>query len=197
MAAVSMTTPLLPDRTVHAPLLRPARGGDVAGVVGRSVFLLDWVGWDHDLRRQDPRVRHHGLRAVFLGISTVVFTTATNWKAGDRQRRRRRSATSRSKNRDADGGGRRGQEGARRRPRPTHKAAMKKLEDRIAALEADIKRLADRDHRVAHRAGGRPAERQDGARRGGRPQAGDRPAPRAEARPSRSRPTSTSSARPS
>jgi hypothetical protein len=76
---------------------------------------------------------------LFLGISTVVFTTATDWKL-ETERQRAEVRKLQDKNRDATAA----LEAAKRdlaAAKASHEAAEKVLENRIAALEADIERL--------------------------------------------------------
>jgi hypothetical protein len=78
------------------------------------------------------------LALVFLGVSTVVFTTATNWKQ-ETENQRKKVADLQNKTRDLSA-----QFDAAKKDyaaaQATSKAAMKQQEDKIAALEADIKR---------------------------------------------------------
>ena len=76
---------------------------------------------------------------LFLGISTVVFTTATNWKI-ETERQRAEVRNLQDRNRDATAA----LEAAKRdlaAAKASHEAAEKELDNRIAALEADIERL--------------------------------------------------------
>src|SRR5512135_1841876 len=76
---------------------------------------------------------------LFLGISTVVFTTATDWKL-ETERQRAEVRKLQDKNRDATAA----LEAAKRdlaAAKASHEAAEKVLENRIAALEADTERL--------------------------------------------------------
>ncbi len=76
------------------------------------------------------------LALVFLGISTVVFTTATNWKAAtDAQKKtvqKLQGETNDLKSQIA------GYEKSKLDAETTHKTAMKQQDDKVAALEADI-----------------------------------------------------------
>jgi len=78
---------------------------------------------------------------VFLGVSTVVFTTATNWKAATEAQKKKVSELQ-TKNNDATAG----LEAAKKdleAARTQHAAAKKALEGRIAGLEEDVKRARD------------------------------------------------------
>jgi multidrug efflux pump subunit AcrA (membrane-fusion protein) len=76
------------------------------------------------------------LALVFLGVSTVVFTTATNWKkATDDQKKivqKLQGETNDLRNQLG------GLEKDKQAAEATHKAALKQQEDRIAALQAEI-----------------------------------------------------------
>jgi len=75
---------------------------------------------------------------LFLGISTVVFTTATNWKAAT-EKERQEVQKLQTKNNDATAA--LDKAGAElKRAQTEHEAAKKGLEGRIAALDAEIKR---------------------------------------------------------
>ncbi|HMB06118.1 MAG TPA: hypothetical protein VKP69_20595 [Isosphaeraceae bacterium] len=76
---------------------------------------------------------------LFLGISTVVFTTATDWKI-ETERQRAEVRKLQDKNRDATAA----LEAAKRdlaAAKASHEAAEKVLDNRIGALEADTRRL--------------------------------------------------------
>src|SRR4051812_29849550 len=76
---------------------------------------------------------------VFLGISTVVFTTATNWKEAT-AKEQKKVQDLQTKNRDATAA----IDAAKKdlaAAKSTHEAAKKELDNRIAALETDTTRL--------------------------------------------------------
>src|SRR3954451_17919926 len=78
------------------------------------------------------------LALVFLGVSTVVFSTATNWKQ-ETEKLRKSVSEQRTKASDLAA------ELAKKKTeyaaaQAAHKAAMKQQEDRVAQLDADMKR---------------------------------------------------------
>jgi ABC-type Na+ efflux pump permease subunit len=76
---------------------------------------------------------------LFLGISTVVFTTATNWKI-ETEKQRAEVRKQQGKNRDL-GEKVKAAENELAAAKKSHELAKKELDNRIAALEADTKRL--------------------------------------------------------
>jgi ABC-type Na+ efflux pump permease subunit len=76
---------------------------------------------------------------LFLGISTVVFTTATNWKI-ETEKQRAEVQKQQGKNRDL-GEKVKAAENELSAAKKSHELAKKELDNRIAALEADTKRL--------------------------------------------------------
>jgi len=82
-----------------------------------------------------------GLALVFLGVSTVVFTTATNWKqAKEAETKKVNELTAKT------GDLTRQLDEAKiemTKTQATQKAALKQQEDQIARLDADIKRAQD------------------------------------------------------
>jgi multidrug efflux pump subunit AcrA (membrane-fusion protein) len=76
---------------------------------------------------------------LFLGISTVVFTTASNWKAETEKQRQRVNELDR-KNRDATELVKERDEELKK-ARLEHDAAKKDLQNRVASLEDEIQRL--------------------------------------------------------
>ena len=82
-----------------------------------------------------------GLALVFLGVSTVVFTTATNWKAATEAEKKKVNDLS-TKNRDLTAELDQFKS-EMTKAQAAHKAALKQQEDQIAKLEADIKRAQD------------------------------------------------------
>jgi hypothetical protein len=77
------------------------------------------------------------LALVFLGVSTVVFSTATNWKQ-ETEVQRKKVADLQNKSRDLTAQ----LEAAKKdyaAAQATQKAALKQQEDRVAALDADMK----------------------------------------------------------
>jgi hypothetical protein len=88
------------------------------------------------------------LSLVFLGVSTVVFTTETNWKAAT-EAQKKTVQELRNKTNDLDS-----QIKALEKDKSAadvgHKAAVKQQEDRAAALEAEIKQAqADKEQSQA------------------------------------------------
>jgi TolA-binding protein len=82
-----------------------------------------------------------GLALVFLGVTTVVFTTATNWKqATEAERKKVNDLQTKARDLQAELDAAKKENTA---AQSTHRAAAKQLEDRIAALEADINRAQD------------------------------------------------------
>jgi len=81
------------------------------------------------------------LALVFLGVSTVVFTTASNWKEA------KEAETKKVNKLQNDVRDLAAQQDALKKENATevasHKAAVKREEEKIAALEADIKRAMD------------------------------------------------------
>jgi len=80
-----------------------------------------------------------GLALVFLGVSTVVFTTSMNWKQATEAERKKVSDLQ-NKTRDLSAE----LEAAKKdvtAAQATHKVALKQQEDKVAALEEDIKRM--------------------------------------------------------
>jgi cell division protein FtsL len=76
------------------------------------------------------------LSLVFLGVSTVVFTTATNWKAEtDKQKKAVQKLQLETNDLKSQIGG---LEQQRSQAEAAHKAAVKDQENKIAALQADI-----------------------------------------------------------
>jgi hypothetical protein len=75
---------------------------------------------------------------LFLGISTVVFTTATNWKK-EAEEQKKKAADLTQKTKDAEQMVQ-GYTKLMADSKSEHESADKRLEDRIAALEAEIKR---------------------------------------------------------
>jgi chromosome segregation ATPase len=81
------------------------------------------------------------LALVFLGVSTVVFTTATNWKQEtENQRKKVTDLQGKSRDLSAQLDAMKQQYAA---AQATSKAAMKQQEDKVAVLDADIKRAED------------------------------------------------------
>jgi len=81
------------------------------------------------------------LALVFLGVSIVTFTTATNWKAEAAKLQTEKQKVE-SKNRDATAA----VEAAKKdlaAAQQSHALAAKELDNRIAALEAEQKRLQE------------------------------------------------------
>ena len=81
------------------------------------------------------------LALVFLGVSTVVFTTATNWK---QETTKQKTIVQDQQKKLADLNAQVDQ--AKKdvtAAQASYKAALKQQEDRVAALEADIKRAQD------------------------------------------------------
>jgi cell division protein FtsL len=81
------------------------------------------------------------LALVFLGVSTVVFTTATNWKEETKKQQenvRKLQAQTSDLNSQIEG-----LKKDKTAAETSHKAAMKLQEDKVANLEADIKRAQD------------------------------------------------------
>jgi predicted nucleic acid-binding Zn-ribbon protein len=81
------------------------------------------------------------LALVFLGVSTVVFTTATNWKQ-ETEKQKKSVSDLQTKVRDLSAQLDESKK-SYAAAQATHKAAMKQQEDQVAALEADIKRAQD------------------------------------------------------
>jgi chromosome segregation ATPase len=82
-----------------------------------------------------------GLALVFLGVSTVVFTTATNWKAA-KEAETKKVNDLQAKTRDLTAQ----LDEAKvemTKTQAAQKAALKQQEDQIAKLDADIKRAQD------------------------------------------------------
>ncbi len=81
------------------------------------------------------------LALFFLGVSTVVFITETNWKVAKEAETKKVNDLN-AKVRDLEA-----QKAAAEKEKlaaeATHKAAMKQQEDKIASLDADNKRLGD------------------------------------------------------
>jgi len=78
---------------------------------------------------------------LFLGISTVVFTTATDWKK-ETEKQRGEVTKLQTKNRDATAA----LDASKKdlaAAKTAHELAKKELDNRIAALETDTKRLQD------------------------------------------------------
>jgi hypothetical protein len=76
---------------------------------------------------------------LFLGISTVVFTTAMNWKI-ETEKQRAEVQKQQGKNRDL-GEKVKAAENELAAAKKSHELAKKELDNRIAALEADTERL--------------------------------------------------------
>jgi len=76
---------------------------------------------------------------LFLGISTVVFTTATNWKT-ETEKQRQRVNDLQKKNNDANELVKK-RDGELKKAQLEHDAAKKDLQARVAGLEDEIKRL--------------------------------------------------------
>jgi len=82
-----------------------------------------------------------GLALVFLGVSTVVFTTATNWKQAT-EAEKKKVGELQNKTRDLTAE----LDLAKTelaKAQGAHKAALKQQEDQIVKLDADIKRAQD------------------------------------------------------
>jgi ABC-type Na+ efflux pump permease subunit len=81
------------------------------------------------------------LALVFLGVSTVVFTTASNWKEA------KEAETKKVNKLQSDVRDLAAQQDALKKENAaevtSHKAAIKREEEKVAALEADIKRSMD------------------------------------------------------
>jgi hypothetical protein len=78
---------------------------------------------------------------MFLGISTVVFTTATNWKAATKAEKDKVAALQK-KNSDFDAS-RKTAETELAKAKQEAAATAKRLEDTIAGLQEDIKRIGN------------------------------------------------------
>jgi hypothetical protein len=79
-----------------------------------------------------------GLALVFLGVSTVVFTTATNWKdatKAEREKVNKLQAQTRDLSAELDAAKK-----DKAALETTYKNAVKQQEDKVAAVEADIQR---------------------------------------------------------
>ncbi len=76
---------------------------------------------------------------LFLGISTVVFTTATNWKA-ETEKQRQRLDDLQKKNNDADELVKQ-RDDELKKAQLEHEAAKRDLQNRVAGLEDEIERL--------------------------------------------------------
>jgi ABC-type Na+ efflux pump permease subunit len=78
---------------------------------------------------------------LFLGISSVVFTTATNWKEATEKQKQKVSELTK-KNADATDQIKKA-EAELKQAQTNHEAAKKELEGRVASLDQEIKRLQD------------------------------------------------------
>ena len=131
---------------------------------------------------------------IFLGISTVVFTTAKNWRsATEEQKKKVSDLTKKLNDAQADVDASKKDLDA---AKANYDALSKNLNNQIQAQEAQIASAQKQITQVSGRGGRRADQRQDGARGSRGPAQGDRYRFAIRRRPSRSRPTSSSSSRP-